>query len=727
MAVPSKVAAAAKKKTANAKRVAATPVSTVKASALAQSLQQSTMTPAGLAPASKPAVALDATNRTLARFAGAIQLGTPTSSVVNVITSRADFDQMADMATGAGAAGQPEVKFLLDRKTGQTYFIPKQYKYHYDFATKVLGVRESVAAFNREAYLDPNRRYVAGTVTAYDHFVDSNGKKGTLGLSFWSTDIVRAPLLIETYKQIANGLPFATSPVVYRPGGETQEKLLLKDNSADKKALARAKIPILSNTELSKGFDFTALNPGVSFGTLRVIHGNGANEPSPTRREVAIYADEMPADLPPVAGVATPKPQTYLSHDALKARQDDTPYAYARDILKDPKVTALVGKLVRFEVTSAGYQMRQASKAEADAYFESIRPKTTQVLKPDLSVKNATTLDKLSFAGARAYGTKSSNVAELYQLYKSGKLNVSGPGEPKIATPDGFAAPASWFDTYMKTGKYDSKTTFSQRLTQLQAMPEFKNDSVRRAALLADLQEHMEDAEMPAGLKAQMEKLAKDFHAKFPDRDMRIRSSSDSEDLQGFSGAGLFDSFTFRFADANRPDRSVSDRFQKVFASVFNERAYAEFDFYRIDPHTVAMAELVMPNDDDEIANGVVRWGGAIPGWDTITVNAQVGESLVTNPEGGAVPDSIVMGNYGFNGEAEIQYEQTSNQKLPPGRKHVLTDGELNALFKAMKVVQTHFAKLYGKENDPNFSIECEFKIQKDGTLLIKQARPWVA
>ncbi len=644
--------------------------------------------------------------------------------VIHTLSSRRAFDRMSSAGTGAGAAGMPEVKFLLDRQDGQLYFLPKKYPYHYLFAKDVLKVPLSLEAFNKEAYLDPDRRFVAGTMTGFDNFVDGNNQKGAYGLSFWSTDIVRSPLLLETYKAIEAGLPFAKGKLFYHPGGETQEQLLDKDGGADRKALQAAGIPIHTNTDLSASFDFSALNPGVSYGQLRVIHGTGAGEATPTRREVVIYADEIPAELPPVAGVATPKPQTYLSHVALKARQDDTPYAYARDILKDPKVQGLEGKIVRFEVTPSGYAVSEATQAEADAFLEKLRPTQPQVLKPDLSVKDARSLDRIGFRDARAFGTKATNVAELHKLERSGALDVSGPGEPEVIAPDGFGIPGAWYDEFFKNAKYDASTTFDQRLTQMLADPDFQNDPAERTRQLADLQEHIKDAPLPPSLQRKVDDLQRQFAAKFPGQDMRIRSSSDSEDLQGFNGAGLFDSYTFRFADANRPGRSLADRLKRVFASVWNERAFSEFDFYRIAPHSVNMSELAMPNTDDEIANGVVRWGGAIPGWDTMTVNAQVGESLVTNPDGGATPDALVVGNYGFNNEPEIQYEQKTNQPLPPGRTHVLTDGEVKALFKAMKVVQEHFKGLYG--GDENFNIESEFKITSDGKLLIKQARPWV-
>lgn len=643
---------------------------------------------------------------------------------VNVLTSRAEFNARSSAGEGAGAAGMSEVKFLYDRQEGKTYFLPKEYQYHYFFARDVLGVRDSLEEFNRKAYRDPARRFVPGTITAYDNYVGDAGKKGVYGISFWSTDVVHAPLITDTFGAITRALPFAKGALVYHPGGQTQENLLTEKNGADAKALAKAKVPVLSNTELAKGYDFTALNPGVSFGELKVVHGTGDGG-EVTRRHVAIYADDVPPTLPPTAGVLTPKPQTYLSHDALKARQDHTPYAYARDVLNDPKVQQLEGKLVRLEITPNGYSLRQATKAEADAYLESLRPDHDQTLHSNLTPKTPKSIDAIKFGEASTYGSKSVNVGVLHRLLQSGALNRGRQAdEPEVSTPEGWGIPASFYADFMKTAKYDATQTFAQRLDAMLKDPNFK-DPKKRAAMLTDMQQHVEDAEMPKTLHTKLEKLKADFHAKLPNENMRLRSSSNSEDLEGFNGAGLFESYTYRFDDT-RPSRSLDKRLQRVFASVFNERAMAEFDFYRVDPKSVNMAELVMPNEDGEVANGVVRWGGAIPGWDTMTLNAQVGENLVTNPQAGATPDSIVVGNYGFNGEAEIQYEQRTNQPLPPGRTAVLKDGEIRALFRAMKVIQSEFKKLYHKENDPNFAIECEFKITSDGKLSIKQARPWV-
>src|SRR5262245_23268076 len=209
----------------------------------------------------------------------------PRSNVIHALATRDAFNALASVGTGAGAAGMPEVKFLIERETDQLYFIPPEYPYHYDFATRVLGVRASIEEFNRIAYVSPNRRFIAGTIDAYDNYEATPGTKGIFGLSFWSTDIVRGPMILEAQKLIADAMQFATNGVVYHPLGQTQERLLEKDNGADKKALEAAHVGVLSNAELTKNFSFMSLNTGESYGVLRFVQD--ASNMTLTRRDIA--------------------------------------------------------------------------------------------------------------------------------------------------------------------------------------------------------------------------------------------------------------------------------------------------------------------------------------------------------------------------------------------------------------------------------------------------------
>jgi len=43
-----------------------------------------------------------------------------------------------------------------------------------------------------------------------------------------------------------------------------------------------------------------------------------------------------------------------------------------------------------------------------------------------------------------------------------------------------------------------------------------------------------------------------------------------------------------------------------------------------------------------------------------------------------------------------------------------------------METIQRRFKAIYDAERNPEFAIDIEFKIDEAGTLVVKQARPWV-
>ncbi|MFO0748907.1 MAG: PEP/pyruvate-binding domain-containing protein [Myxococcota bacterium] len=92
-------------------------------------------------------------------------------------------------------------------------------------------------------------------------------------------------------------------------------------------------------------------------------------------------------------------------------------------------------------------------------------------------------------------------------------------------------------------------------------------------------------------------KLAADY----PNQPMRFRSSTNSEDLDGFPCAGRYESHT---GDADDWE-DVLDAIRKTWASAFLFRTYEERTYYGVDHESVVMPLPVHHNFPDEAANGV--------------------------------------------------------------------------------------------------------------------------
>ena len=204
---------------------------------------------------------------------------------------------------------------------------------------------------------------------------------------------------------------------------------------------------------------------------------------------------------------------------------------------------------------------------------------------------------------------------------------------------------------------------------------------------------------------------------------LRCRSSTNNEDLPGFNGAGLYDSFT------HYPEEgSLTKTIKQVWASLWNYRAFEERSFYRIRHRDAAMGVIVHPSYQDEQANGVAVSTNLIdPDWTGYYVNVQVGEDLVTNPTANAIPEEFLVSLLAAdplinNLEYEVQYVRQSNRRTDG--EPVLTKAQILALADQLELIQEHFLDLYN--GDDTFAMEIEFKITPNDQLVIKQARPWI-
>ena len=208
------------------------------------------------------------------------------------------------------------------------------------------------------------------------------------------------------------------------------------------------------------------------------------------------------------------------------------------------------------------------------------------------------------------------------------------------------------------------------------------------------------------------------MHDDFPEGTaVRCRSSTNNEDLPGFSGAGLYTSKTQHLDEGH-----ISKSIKQVYASMWNFRAYEERDFYRVDHFVAAMGILCHPNFQDEQSNGVgISIDPIYETEDTFYLNTQVGESLITNPDPNSVPEELLLYEDPTQGGGYLVLRLSN--LVNPGEL-VMDQVYIDQMREFLTVIHDGFAVLYDVVGADDFGIDIEYKVTAQDQLVIKQARP---
>jgi hypothetical protein len=571
------------------------------------------------------------------------------------------------------------VKFVLlgvDTNRPRAWFLNSHTHRVHETFREVMGLEQSQPGM------------ASGTVVFHAGRVARDGRSATFHFEYWPLSSYPLSLVARTQTLLAASMPLLDDNLAYYVPPAAVDAYRDEEDR-----YLQSRIGVVLDQDIEPESGFLALNPGEGYGLLRAMD----LDERPNPRDVVIYR-ALPNELPRVAGIISAVPQTPLSHVNLRAVQDGAPNAFIRGAHENPAIEPLIGSWVRFAVGDQGWELRAATREEVNAHHLSSRPAAVQTPERDLSVTAITPLSEVAFDDWAAFGVKAANVAVL------GKL-----GFPEGAVPDGFAIPFSFYVRFMRESGLDA------RVEAMLADAGFWTDFDVQEAELKKLRKAIKDAETPPWLTEALEAM----HGAFPEgASLRYRSSTNNEDLPGFSGAGLYDSKT------QDPEETEEDGIAKslkaVYASLWNFRAFVERDFHRVDHLAAAMGVLVHPNYSDELANGVaVSFDPIFRGEGSYYVNTQLGEDLVTNPEAFSVPEELVLrpgGTYAL--------VATSN-RIPAGEL-LMTDEQLEQLREHLAAIHDEFAGLYGVEAGEQFAIEIEFKITGENILAIKQARPWI-
>ncbi len=564
----------------------------------------------------------------------------------------------------------------------KVYFInTEQYPIHGDFATAV-----GLSAADGGSEISTLR----GQIVFNPNTIAANGKPGVYNFEFQPRDAIPFAQVEIAHELLAVNMPFLRNNLSY---------LVLKSHAypkylEEKELYDNSRIPILQEDEIFGDVDYLALNVGSGYGLLRDL---GADE-RPNPRDVVIY-ESLPNELPRVGGIITTVIQTPLSHVNLRAIQDNVPNAFIRNALENDSIEALIDNYVYYEVAPDKFKIRLASQAEIEAHYEDLRPVGEPTLMRDLSQTEILPLDDISFDQSSSFGVKCANLAAMRKF-----------GFPEGVIPNGFGVPFYFYDEFMKyNGFYDEAR-------EMLDDPTFKNSFQVQDDALKAFRDKIEEGDMPEWM---LDALA-EMQNKFPEgTGIRCRSSTNNEDLPGFNGAGLYDSKTQHIDEGH-----ISKSVKEVYASMWNFRAFDQREFYRIDHLMAAMGVLVHPHFHEEEANGVgVTFDPFYGSENTFYINTQVEESLVTNPDDQAIAEEILL-HKDKEGADGFTLVRVSNQAI--AGELVLSVDYQDELRGYMQVIEDEFRKLYHAQDDEEFAIDIEYKVDSASLLVIKQARPWV-
>ena len=596
------------------------------------------------------------------------------------VTSQAQFDSISITYDANTPYALPHVLFVIDRKDkNQIYYVnKKRYSFHKDFVNGTYLSLESGKEFFDNNYLKPNRRFILGTV-AYQTPL----KRWTY--EFWEGDLIPADQ-IQLAGEIINKTFFV--PVAFKPNSLRQ----------DEASRSLAGVERVLQSDIAKEQAYQALNLAKGLGRIHII--NKLDDHVEIGFNEILVLDEVPIQLPPVAGIITSQPSTPLSHINLLAKGWGIPNAYiknAKELLKQYD-----GWWVAFETSRDNYTIKRADLNQLHEYERRLKERL-DVVKPkfDLSETRLLSLSQQRKGLSIAFGGKSANLGEV--MYA--KL-------PGIVVPSGFAIPFYYYDEFIKRNKIDDE------IFALLNDQKFVHDPAYRREHLTSLRERIQKAEFdPALRKELLQKVAREYAGK----GLFVRSSSNSEDLPKFSGAGLYTT-----VPNVRGEKELIEAIKTVWASLWNFEAYEFRERANVDHSKIFMAVLLQEGINSESSGVMISTdpfdkenAGAIyisakRGLGIKVVEGQrIAEQIIFRPRTNAVQVLTRSAE-----DSLLTFDENGGVKEVPitGDRVVLTDDVIRRLVRAA----TEIKRVFGSRDQ-----DIEWAYMK-GQIFIVQSRPFI-
>ncbi len=639
------------------------------------------------------------------------QAGAEPVDFVRDVGCLGDFQALASVPLDASIPGARSVKFVVDTDFGDELYFQNSQKYqiHYEFASEHLSVAQgfspvgSLAEFNSEQYTSNLRRFILGAVTHYE------------GPDIWAFelspyDTASAEMIELAFTKVKHHAFFGED-LRFHPTSQAIEDVA--ENLSDA-------VPLVTTDELFQGTDYQALNVAEAYGRLRFMTAHELETNFLSFRDIVVL-DQVPNDISVTSGIITSEFQTPLAHINVLSQNRGTPNMAFRGAYDLEEFREFEDKWVRLSVGPFEYELEEVDVEVADAWWDENKPSAVQVPGANLNITELTDVEDIVTIddpddgpalletikdGTRAFGGKAANYGAM--------AHIEG-----LPVPKAFAIPIYYYFQFMEENGFDDQ------VTEFLADPDFQEDPEVRAARLEQLREDMLVAPVNAEFEqAVIDKISTDYPQGLR---MRFRSSTNAEDLDGFTGAGLYTSKSGEITGYEDP---FLDAIREVWSSVWYFRAFEERSYRSIDHQAVGMALLVHQSFPDEEANGVALTDNPFDksGLDpAFYINVQWGEESVVLPPPGVSTDSLLY-YYGQSGQPTTYL---SHSNLVPEGETVLSRTQVRELGDALILIRNFFAPAYGPGPGSSewWAMDVEFKFDgeegEEPALYVKQARPF--
>lgn len=641
------------------------------------------------------------------------------------------FKQFSGQLTGV-----PFVKVVVDREQNEIHFINNsRYEFHSHYiAEQILNtssekIDKEIDKFNESVYLQPDRRFYLGIIGL--HTRDEAGQKRrfftleTVEIDNMNKEMVR--FFFSTVKQNLD----STIPLLWKPANHLQETIVM--------TLEPAVLPRVYSHELFASASYIALHPGQAKGRLRAFKTEAEYRLQQATIEWfdIIVMHRVPDNIPRLSGIINAHMTTPLSHTNVLAAGWRIPNAIQLGVFDLIDKEGLNNQWVEYIVTSASdaIHLKKTATPIDTAQKPVWKLQQIKLEEPETINTPILSLSDLRQRDRYKYGTKAANIGELHHILKHGSERMMGfyrvrrpPREnllpylsrfigilggvdlsadvnkfvrQSIKVPRGVAIPFAYQQEFLQ-----SSPRIQQAIGKLKMALEL---GAREAdTLCLTLQGLIRNTRLPDKIRDEIDaKIASTLSGV---SSFVIRSSSNAEDLENFSAAGIYESIN-HVSSADNIFKSI----QEVWASMLSPRSVRLRQQVGISLDDCYMGVIVQEQISSDLGGVMVTTNPTNTAGDFRNVYINVSKNDVQK----VVDGSELPMQYLFNtvegggrtlsiGDAKEDLDETSKAKL-------------QTLAYVGRLLQSHFSPDYMFDAP----VDIEWIINQDG-IVILQLRPYV-